>query len=89
MSDDESQSLARRRPVNADAHAAYLEARFWWNKRTKVAFEKAVELHDRALQLDPEFALAHAGKAETYVLMSLYSHAPNEVMPADQLSSIR
>ncbi len=86
---EERTRIEQRRPVNAEAHAAYLEARYWWNKRTKTGFEKALELHERALQLDSEFALAYAGKAETYVLMGLYSRPSREVMPLAEQAARR
>ncbi|MHC5027490.1 MAG: protein kinase domain-containing protein [Planctomycetota bacterium] len=64
-----------------EAHRLYLEARFWLAKRTPAGLEKALELHERALQRDDGFALAWAGKAETHALMGFYSHPPREVMP--------
>ena len=73
--------IEQRRPVNSEAHAAYLEGRFWWNKRTKDGFEKAIERFERANEIDPQYALAYVGSAETYVLMGIYSHPPLEVMP--------
>ncbi|MCH7547328.1 MAG: tetratricopeptide repeat protein, partial [Planctomycetes bacterium] len=81
VSSAESQSLARRRPVNAEAHTAYLEGRFWWNKRTPEGLDQAIELYDKAVAIDPQYALAHAGRAETFALMSIYSRRPHEVMP--------
>ncbi|MEE8166596.1 MAG: tetratricopeptide repeat protein, partial [Myxococcota bacterium] len=81
VSDDEARSLARRRPVNADAHAAYLEGRFWWNKRTPDSLVRALELFQKASTIDPQYALAHAGQAEAYVMMADYSHPPREMMP--------
>ena len=89
ISGEDRTRIERRRPINAEAHAAYLEGRFWWNKRTKAGFEKAIELHDRAIQLDSEYALAYAGRAETYVLMGFYSHPPRQVMPLAEQAARR
>ncbi|MCH7573299.1 MAG: tetratricopeptide repeat protein, partial [Planctomycetes bacterium] len=50
-------------------------------KRTPEGLDQAIELYDKAVAIDPQYALAHAGRAETFALMSIYSRRPHEVMP--------
>ena len=73
-----------RRPENptddTDAYHAYLEGRFWWNKRSQEGFDKAIELFDRAISIDPGYALAYAGKAECYCMLSIHLARPGEYM---------
>ncbi|MCZ6774767.1 MAG: tetratricopeptide repeat protein, partial [Proteobacteria bacterium] len=78
---EERAALASRRPVNPEAHAAYLEGRFWWNKRTPDGLEQAIELFGKAIEIDPQYALAYSGQAETYAMMGIYSHRPHDVHP--------
>lgn len=61
--------LAASRPVNADAYELYLRGRYHWNKRSEEDLRKAASYLQRAIDLDPKFALAYAGLADTYVLL--------------------
>ena len=56
-------------------------SRFWRNKRTPEGLAKSIELLEKAIEIDPKYALAHAGQAETFVLVGIYSHRPHDVMP--------
>ncbi|HEV2862651.1 MAG TPA: protein kinase [Pyrinomonadaceae bacterium] len=67
---------------SGEAYQDYLRGRYFWNKRTEEGFRKAVQFFDRAIEHDPRYALAHAGLADTYALMSDYSIVPpREAMP--------
>jgi TolB-like protein/class 3 adenylate cyclase/cytochrome c-type biogenesis protein CcmH/NrfG len=56
-----------------EAYQLYLQGRFFWNKRTPDDFGRAIELYEQAIERDPEFALAYAGLAETFVILPHYS----------------
>jgi tetratricopeptide (TPR) repeat protein len=78
----EETRLASARSVNPEAHEAYLKGRFFWNKRTGEKIQRALEYFQQAVELDPGYALAHAGLADSYLLLSQYSvQAPSDVMP--------
>jgi TolB-like protein/cytochrome c-type biogenesis protein CcmH/NrfG/predicted Ser/Thr protein kinase len=62
--------LARARPVNPEAHQLYLLGRFYWNKRTEEGFKKAIDYFQRAIEIDPGYAPAYAGLADSYILLS-------------------
>jgi tetratricopeptide (TPR) repeat protein len=64
VSPEEKTRLASSRPVNPSAHEAYLKGRYWQLKFTEEGFRKASGLYDRAVALDPGYALAWAGIAE-------------------------
>ena len=67
---------------SGEAYQDYLRGRYFWNKRTEEGFRKAVQFFDRAIERDPRYALAYAGLADTYALMSDYSIVPpREAMP--------
>ncbi|MDQ5858807.1 MAG: hypothetical protein M3542_11105, partial [Acidobacteriota bacterium] len=64
LSPEEKTRLASSRPVNPAAHEAYLKGRYWQLKFNEEGFRKASELYERAVALDPGYALAWAGIAE-------------------------
>ena len=53
-------------PPLPGAHRLYLEGRYYWNIRTYEALQRAIELYEKALTLDPNYAQAQAGIAESY-----------------------
>jgi tetratricopeptide (TPR) repeat protein len=63
-----------RPPLTANAHAyeAYLRGMFEWNQRTDESTRRALEYFRQASALDPDFALAHVGVANSYVIRSNY-----------------
>ena len=78
---EERAALARMRPVNPEAHAACLEGRFWWNKRTPEGLQKSIDLYEEAIRLDPEYGVAHAEIGKAYLMTGVYSQPPIEHMP--------
>jgi serine/threonine-protein kinase len=68
--------LASARPVNPEAHEAYLKGRFYWNKRTDKDLRKAMELFQQAIQKDPKYALAYDGLADCYHELTEYGSFP-------------
>src|SRR5438552_6416435 len=58
--------LARRPTENGEAYQLYLRGRFYWNKRTADAANKAMGYFQQAIDRDPNYALAYAGLADCY-----------------------
>jgi TolB-like protein/Tfp pilus assembly protein PilF len=81
LTGEDKTELERRTTESAEAHRAYLEGRFWWNKRSRDGYRKAIELFNEAIRLDPDYALAYAGKADCYCLMVLLDSPPKECIP--------
>jgi serine/threonine-protein kinase len=64
------------------AYEHYLRGRHLWNERTTRALERSVEEFQRALAIDPKHAPSYAAIADSYVILGVYSHRPqDEVMP--------
>ena len=67
----------------APAYQKYLRGRWLWNQRTEAGLLASVSSFEEAVVLDPNFAQAHAGLAESFVTLALYGAlAPSEAMPA-------
>jgi DNA-binding winged helix-turn-helix (wHTH) protein/TolB-like protein/tetratricopeptide (TPR) repeat protein len=65
-----------------DAYQAYIRGRYFWNKRTEKALIKGLQYFREAVRLDPKFAEAHAGVADSYALLGLYGLLPpNQAFP--------
>jgi serine/threonine-protein kinase len=52
---------------NVEAHESYLQGRFFANRHSEKETDRARAAYERAVQLDPKFALAWAGLAQTHV----------------------
>ena len=82
LSGADEQKIAKTYPTNPEAYRYYLQGRFYWNKREEKEFRKAVEYFNQAIALDPTYAVAHAGLADTYALLSGYGFMPpTEAIP--------
>lgn len=74
--------IAKSHTANPEAYQLYLKGLFYWNKRTPDALKRSVEYFNMALDKDPNYGLAYAGIASSYVLFPEYSiNAPREVVP--------
>jgi TolB-like protein/DNA-binding winged helix-turn-helix (wHTH) protein/Flp pilus assembly protein TadD len=61
--------LARARQVNPEAYEAYLKGRFFWNRRVEEEVRKGMAFFQQAIQLDPGYAPAYSGLADSYTLL--------------------
>jgi TolB-like protein/DNA-binding winged helix-turn-helix (wHTH) protein/Flp pilus assembly protein TadD len=66
----ERELMRKHYTENAEAYDAYLQGRYFWNKRSPAGFKKAVEYFQRAIEIDPDYALAHAGLADCYIRLN-------------------
>ncbi len=82
ISDVEQKRLTRRYTENNEAYQAYLRGRYLWNKRTVDSLRRALAYFQQATQLDPNYALAYVGLADTYTLLSFFTiDAPKDTFP--------
>jgi tetratricopeptide (TPR) repeat protein len=65
-----------RRAVSPEALDAYLKARYWANKRTAEGLNTAIKFYNQAISADPDYALAHSGLGEAWVLAIAYGILP-------------
>jgi TolB-like protein/Tfp pilus assembly protein PilF len=83
LTGSEAHAISARPTENTEAYQLYLKGRFFWNKRTGPDLRKALEYFQQAIDKDPRYALAYAGLADTYVLLSPYgSGTPADSFPA-------
>jgi serine/threonine-protein kinase len=73
-----SDSAQKSAPKNAEAHNAYLQGHFHFQRRNLEDYRKAVHYFDEAIRLDPNYALAYAERSEawTYIGDLTGQHEP-------------
>jgi DNA-binding SARP family transcriptional activator/TolB-like protein len=81
LSPEELRSLARPDTKNAEAYATYLKGRYFWNQRTDADLRRAIDYFEQTLEIDPLYALAYAGLADTYALGAGSKLSPSAYMP--------
>jgi TolB-like protein/Tfp pilus assembly protein PilF len=69
------------REVNREAYLAYLEGRYFWNKRTTESLTRALDLFQHSVTIDPTYAPSYAGLADCYELLG---SAPYTALPPNQ-----
>jgi TolB-like protein/Tfp pilus assembly protein PilF len=84
----EEKAIAKRPTENQEAHELYLKGRFFWNKRTGADIRTAIDYFNQALGKDPSYALAYAGLADSYDLLSGYGAAsPEDSFPQSKAAA--
>jgi TolB-like protein/DNA-binding winged helix-turn-helix (wHTH) protein/Tfp pilus assembly protein PilF len=76
LTTDEQKHLGKHYTTNVAAYDSYLMGLYFWNKRSKEGLAKAIDYFERAVQKDPNFALAHALMADCYYLQVFYAYKP-------------
>lgn len=79
LTGSEKTSMSNKPTENPEAYELYLKGRFFWNKRTATDLWKSIEFFNQAIEKDPGYALAYAGEAQAWSLLSAY----NGASPAD------
>jgi len=64
-----AQSVQTNYTKNVEAHQAYLMGLYHWDSRTEESLKKAISYFQKAIEKDPDFALAYADLADTYALI--------------------
>ncbi|MBK9164793.1 MAG: tetratricopeptide repeat protein [Acidobacteria bacterium] len=81
----EEEKIAKSYTADAEAYRAYLQGRYYWNKRDGVNLRKAIEQFKAAIDKDPKYALAYVGLADSYAVFQWW----DSDFPADSLSKAR
>ncbi len=62
----EKEGFTKRYTDNSDAYNLYLQGRYFYEKRTKENMKKSLESFEKAIEIDPGYALAYTGISECY-----------------------
>src|ERR1017187_10213865 len=70
LTPEDQERLARNPAVAPEGYENYLKGRYYWNKRSDENLNRAIGYFERATQQDPGHALAYAGLADCYAIIS-------------------
>jgi TolB-like protein/Flp pilus assembly protein TadD len=90
LTPEERAVLSATRSVKREAYEAYLHGLYSLNKRTPGDLQNAIGSFQKAVDLDPTYALAYSGLAQGYALMSIYGETvPRAAMPKAKAAANR
>jgi tetratricopeptide (TPR) repeat protein len=82
LSDRAVRRQARGSTQNSAAYLAHANGRLAWSRLTAQSLNQAIEEFEKALALDPEYALAHVGIADSYATLGVFGMMdPREAYP--------
>ncbi len=74
----EREQLTKRDTENPAAYREYVLGRHFWNQRSGAQVRKALQHFERAIELDPNYALAYAGIADSYTALASFRVLPGK-----------
>jgi serine/threonine protein kinase/Flp pilus assembly protein TadD len=91
LSGEEKQKLVKRYTDDAEAYHLYLKGRYYNNKRTPEWIRKGIEHFQQAIDLDPNYAVAYAGLADSYAFLasSTGGQPPRETYPLAKAAALK
>jgi serine/threonine protein kinase/tetratricopeptide (TPR) repeat protein len=76
LTTSERKRIAQRPTRKSEAYELYLKGRFHANKRTTGGIERAIQEFEKAIAVDPSYALARSGLADCYAILGSRYLAP-------------
>ncbi|PYS47781.1 MAG: hypothetical protein DMF68_15135, partial [Acidobacteria bacterium] len=81
LSGADEQKLAKNYTANGEAYQLYLKGQYEWNKHTQADLQRGIEYFNQAIEVDPNYALAYSGLADSYGVLGNNYLPPNEAFP--------
>ena len=72
----QSGEIAPRATTSAEAYELCLKGRHFWAQRRPQTMLKAIDYFKRAIEIDPQYAIAYAGLADGYATLGAYQVIP-------------
>ena len=92
LNPQEEAALKKSNPVNAEAYEAYLRGRYFWNKRNREGLVRATEYFNHAIDIDPDYAKAYSGLADSYALSGDWEYgilSPQDAFPKAKAAALK
>ena len=81
LTGEEEKRVTARYTENAEAYQSYLEGRYHWSRYTRKGIEKAIGHFRKAIELDPNYALAYAAIVDCYLRLATNYLPPEDDVP--------
>ncbi|HKV79023.1 MAG TPA: tetratricopeptide repeat protein [Candidatus Sulfotelmatobacter sp.] len=93
LTPEEHVRLSASHPVDPEAYKLYIKGRYFWVKRNRESFDRAMDYFQQAIDRDPTYAAPYSGLADCYVLFGssfdVGGAAPNEVQPKAKAAALK
>jgi len=89
LNSEQRRGLAKHYTDNTEAYELYLRGRYFWNQRSLPGMKKGIEYFVQAIRRDARYALAYAGMADCYLMLSVYQLPPREFVPKARMQITR
>lgn len=91
LSREEHSQLAKSYTDNVEAFQLYLRGRYFWNQRTTEGIRKGLEYAQQAIAIDPTYAPAYVGLADSYNLLGAQHSVlpPRDSFPKARAAALR
>jgi TolB-like protein/Tfp pilus assembly protein PilF len=75
----EGGGILKAHQTNPEAYNAYLQGRYFHDRRTREDYEKAIGYYEQALRIDPNYARAWVGLSMVHTYQAAYGHVPMDL----------
>src|SRR5713101_2261550 len=90
LTPQEPARLTTARPVNPEAHDAYLRGRYFQYKRTGEGLKRSVEYFEQSVAKDPASALAYSGLSDSYSILGVLGYlSPQQASPKAEAAAVK
>jgi TolB-like protein/Flp pilus assembly protein TadD len=90
VSPEERVRIEHRPTGDLEAYQAYLKGLFLWNQRRDESVTAGIAQFTRAIALDPGYAPAHVGLADSYIVRGNFgTYRPREIYPAAKAAALK
>ena len=76
LTPESKERIGRRDTGNLDAYSLYLEGRYYWNSLTPEGLKRSRECYERAIEIDPNYAPAHAALSMWHQSVAFWADVP-------------
>ena len=74
-----AQAIGKTSTENSEAFKLYTKGRVLWYSRSEAEMRQSLKLYEQAIELDPEFAEAYSGMADSYSMLGVYGYMDVDV----------
>jgi serine/threonine protein kinase/tetratricopeptide (TPR) repeat protein len=91
LTGEDQKRLSKHFTESREAYRLYLLGRYYWNKRTVASVTKSIEYFQKAIDQDPNYALAYAGLADSYSVLgsAVGGFSPRETFPKARAAAFK
>jgi len=82
LTTEEKEQIEKQATENLESYDLYLKGRYNLSKREPDSLKNSITYFEKALDMDPDFAIAYTGLADAYTLLGNFNLlSPNETFP--------